>query len=646
MHLALLSILTSLCLTSKAAQYRYHFCSNQTTFSPNSTYRSNLSHLLSFLSANSTTETGFYNTTAGQTQTPENTVYGLFLCRGDLTTNECRDCVSTATKEIVQLYCPDEKVGVIWYDECVLRYSNRSLFSVMEDEPRKVLWNFLDITERARFLQLVEKALSDLVPVAANALSGAKKFATKETKFTESQSLYSLVECTPDLSSFDCNRCLQGAIANLSKSYDGKRGGRVLSPSCNIRYEVYAFYHVQAQADAPQPKGKGKISMVIAIVIGVTIAASVVLVTLLYCFQRRKARKKSNATNEKNSRKSDGVLSYHDANEITNVESLQFDFETIEAATNKFSDDNILGEGGFGKVYKGVLPEGKEVAVKRFSMKSLQGLEEFKNEVLLIAKLQHKNLVRLFGCGIEGEEKLLIYEFMPNRSLDFFIFDPKRRSQLDWKTCNNIISGIARRLLYLHEDSRLKIIHRDLKPSNVLLDYDMIAKISDFGMARIFCENQNIASTKRVVGTYGYMAPEYALEGVFSVKSDVFSFGVILLEIISGKRNSGFYLTEHAQTLLAHAWRLWCEDKVLEFMDNFLMESCWTSEIVRCIHIGLLCVQENPNDRPTMSTVVVLLGSESIALPEPKHPAFSVDKFIRIDEFSVNELSISNIVPR
>nr|XP_023924887.1 cysteine-rich receptor-like protein kinase 10 [Quercus suber] len=396
--------------------------------------------------------------------------------------------------------------------------------------------------------------------------------------------------------------------------------------------------------------GKGKISPVIIIAIVVTIAASAVLVILAYCFLRRRARKKSDAINEESPKQSDGLLNYHAASEISAdlaVESLQFDFVTIEAATNKFSDDNKIGEGGFGKVYKGVLLDGKEVAVKRFSSKSLQGLEEFKNEIILIAKLQHRNLVRLLGFGIEGEEKLLVYEFMPNKSLDIFIFDSKRRPLLDWKTCYNIISGIARGLLYLHEDSRLKIIHRDLKPSNVLLDHDMVAKISDFGMARIFYEKQNIANTKRIVGTYGYMAPEYAMEGVFSVKSDVFSFGVILLEIISGKKNSGFYLTEHAQTLLAYvSWRLWCEDKVLEFVDNFLMESCSTLEIVRCIHIGLLCVQEDPQDRPNMSTVVALLGSEPIALPKPRHPAFSVAKFIQMDEFSVNELSFSSIVPQ
>ncbi|KAL0012451.1 hypothetical protein SO802_007559 [Lithocarpus litseifolius] len=153
---------------------------------------------------------------------------------------------------MVQLYCPEEKEAVIWYDECMLRYSNRSFFSIIEDEPSKILWNLSDITEPDSFLLLT---LGDLVPVAANALSGAKKFATKETKFTESETLYNLVQCTPDLSSFDCRRCLGGAITNWSKSYGGKRGGRVLYPSCNIRYEVFSFYHKQAQALAAPPKG-------------------------------------------------------------------------------------------------------------------------------------------------------------------------------------------------------------------------------------------------------------------------------------------------------------------------------------------------------------------------------------------------------
>ncbi|XP_050288729.1 cysteine-rich receptor-like protein kinase 10 isoform X1 [Quercus robur] len=337
--------------------------------------------------------------------------------------------------------------------------------------------------------------------------------------------------------------------------------------------------------------------------------------------------------------------------ELVISEELPFiDLATIRSATDEFSDSNKLGQGGFGTVYKGTLPDGKEVAVKRLSRKSWQGLEEFKNEIILITKLQHRNLVKLLGCGIEGEEKVLIYEYMPNRSLDIFIFDSKRSLQLDWETCYNIIGGIARGLLYLHEDSRLKIVHRDLKPSNILLDHDMIAKISDFGMARIFCENQNIANTRRVVGTYGYMAPEYAMEGLFSVKSDVFSFGVILLEIISRKRNNRFYLTQHASTLLAYAWRLWNEGKDLEIVDPLLMESCQTSEVQRCIQIGLLCVQEDPTDRPTMSIVVALLGSESMELSPPRQPALSVGNVVpsglSSTAPSVNELTVSIISPQ
>ncbi|KAK4588307.1 hypothetical protein RGQ29_019334 [Quercus rubra] len=515
MFLPILSLLSFLSLNSEAVpEYRYHFCSNQTTFTRNSTYQSNLNHLLSSLSSNSMRESGFYNTTVGQT--PETTVYGLFFCRGDLTPDECRYCVSTATKEIVEQYCPVEKVVVIWYDECVLRYSNKSFFSTMDEIPSVSLYNIQNTTEQDRFFLLLGASMNEIGVKASTAPPGAKKFATKEANFSELQTTYSLVQCDPLLSSSDCSRCFVNLISNLLSCCAGKQGGNFLNPSCYIRYEIYPFYRVQSAPSlapesvlvAPPPpnivttrKGKGKISSVIIIAIVVTIAASVVLVILAYCFLRRRARKKSDAIIEESPKQSDGLLNYHAASEISAVESLQFDFVTIEAATNKFSDDNKIGEGGFGKVYKGVLLDQKNVAVKRLSTKSLQGLEEFKNEIVLIAKLQHKNLVRLLGFGIEGEEKLLVYEFMPNKSLDIFIFDSKRRLQLNWKTYYNIISGIARGLLYLHEDSRLKIIHRDLKPSNVLLDHDMVAKISDFGMARIFSENQNIANTKRVVGT-------------------------------------------------------------------------------------------------------------------------------------------------
>ncbi|XP_065877240.1 G-type lectin S-receptor-like serine/threonine-protein kinase RKS1 isoform X3 [Euphorbia lathyris] len=229
---------------------------------------------------------------------------------------------------------------------------------------------------------------------------------------------------------------------------------------------------------------------------------------------------------------------------------LFLDLGTIHAATNNFSETNILGQGGFGIVYKGQLADGQEVAVKRLSKNSGQGIEEFKNEVLLIAKLQHRNLVKLLGCCVERGEQLLIYEYLPNKSLDSFLFDQTRRSFVDWRKRFDIITGIARGILYLHQDSRLTIIHRDLKCSNILLDANMNPKISDFGMARIFKVDQIQEKTNTVVGTYGYMSPEYAIFGKFSVKSDVFSFGVVLLEIVSAKKNNSFQEEDPSLTLI------------------------------------------------------------------------------------------------
>ncbi|XP_019440301.1 PREDICTED: G-type lectin S-receptor-like serine/threonine-protein kinase At1g11300 isoform X1 [Lupinus angustifolius] len=303
-------------------------------------------------------------------------------------------------------------------------------------------------------------------------------------------------------------------------------------------------------------------------------------------------------------------------------EQLLFDTETLALATNNFDSSNKLGQGGFGPVYKGKLKDGREIAVKRLSKASGQGLEEFMNEVVVISKLQHRNLVRLLGCCREGEEKMLIYEYMLNKSLDTFIFGPSEHKLLDWGKRFSIIEGIARGLLYLHRDSRLRIIHRDLKASNILLDEELNPKISDFGLAKIFGGRGDEASTSRVVGTYGYMAPEYAMEGIVSEKSDVFSFGVLVLEIVSGRKNTSFYNNEQFRSLVRFVWKLWNEDNIISAIDQSICDPMHEKDIVRCVHIGLLCVQEGARHRPNMATVISMLNSEIVNLPPPKQPAF------------------------
>ncbi|KAF8035777.1 hypothetical protein BT93_C1718 [Corymbia citriodora subsp. variegata] len=316
---------------------------------------------------------------------------------------------------------------------------------------------------------------------------------------------------------------------------------------------------------------------------------------------------------------------YTVGSEISELHSLQFDVGAIKAATDYFSNHNKLGEGGFGPVYRGTLPCGRKIAAKRLSQNSKQGVQEFKNEVELVAKLQHRNLVRLLGFAMEREETILVYEHVPNGSLDHLLFDPQQSIRLDWSARHKIMIGVARGLLYLHEDSRLRIIHRDLKASNILLDENLNPKISDFGMARIFGADQTQGSTKRIVGTYGYMSPEYAMYGQFSVKSDVFSFGVLMLEIITGKKNQYSYSSDGDASLLDYVWEHWRIGAPLEIVDPTISESDSVDEVIRCVHIGLLCVQNDKEARPTMDTVVLMLNSaDSVSLPVPEQPTFFI----------------------
>ncbi|XP_023730383.2 G-type lectin S-receptor-like serine/threonine-protein kinase At4g27290 isoform X1 [Lactuca sativa] len=380
-------------------------------------------------------------------------------------------------------------------------------------------------------------------------------------------------------------------------------------------YTFEVYIRVAFSELGSRKKKEKVIPLIMALVGGLSIILGLIL------FIWRELMKNSVPKGEDERMGKDTDQLYKNESQKDDLELPLLNLSEIAKATHNFSFDNKLGEGGYGPVYKGVLPDGKEVAVKRLSKTSNQGLDEFKNEVICISKLQHRNLVRLLGCCIQGDEKMLIYEYMPNKSLDYFIFDESRRKLLDWAERFNIMNGIARGLQYLHEDSRLRIIHRDLKASNILLDFHMIPKISDFGMARSFIGNEIQANTMKVVGTYGYMSPEYAVDGLFSVKSDVFSFGVLVLEIVTGKKNRGFFHHDHHHNLLGHAWILYQEGRSVELIDENLSESWHLYQVLRSIEVALLCVQRNPEDRPSMSSVAVMLSSDS-QLPQPKQPGF------------------------
>ncbi|KAK9706541.1 hypothetical protein RND81_07G133700 [Saponaria officinalis] len=492
-----------------------------------------------------------------------------------------------------------------------------------------------------------------------------RKFATGEANVSSTVRVYGLLQCIPDVEDFDCLNCLRDAINyTLADCCYGQLGVEAAGVICGIRFDTHRFYKSATvlppllSPARPPPflwlppstlssttskRGNTNKRIRVTVATGIPTVAFLLIIVILMAFYLKR-RKVSTAKTEHEEEDEDDRLG----------ESLRLHFNVVKTATQNFSNSNKLGQGGFGTVYKGVIPStGEVIAVKRLSNNSEQGEKEFRSEALLLAKLQHRNLVKCLGYSLAKAERLLVYEFIPNKSLDLSLFDSIKRIQLNWVKRYNIIGGIARGLLYLHEESQLLVVHRDLKASNVLLDAEMNPKISDFGMARLFSADQSHASTNIIAGTYGYMPPEYVVHGHFSIKTDVFSFGVLVLEIISGHKVSQ---AKNGEGLLCFAWKEWLEGNALSLMDT-TMSDVNTTEVLRCINIGLLCVQENAAKRPIMSSVVLMLNSHSVTLPVPLKPAFLVHDIMNSGiptpelngwphDDSVIETSVSIISPR
>ncbi|XP_074267405.1 cysteine-rich receptor-like protein kinase 25 [Silene latifolia] len=547
------------------AKYCNYTSSN---YSEGSVFDKNLGLFFSSLTAK--TSQLFYNNSVGD---GSDRVYGLFQCRFDVGFDVCHTCVKDAT-QLIGEECPLGKESLIWYKECMLRYSDRNIFSLYDNttQPGWYVKSNVNETDSAEFGLVLKNEMNGLIQ---NASYSPRRFASRIFNWSVvSEQLFSFAQCTPDINPSDCTNCLALAYRIMTEYCPASAHVVVYYPSCQLWYNRSKpiLNDEPVSSLVPSPAD-------------------------------------------------DQIAS--DVGSIGEEDVVHYDFATLKAVTGDFAAENKLGEGGFGSVYKGTLEDGKILAIKRLSDSSGQGTKEFMAEARFLAKLQHKNLVRLIGYCSEGEEKLLVYEFLSNSSLDGFLFDREKHPILDWATRYNTIVGIARGLQYLHEDSRFTIIHRDLKPENILMDDNMNPRIADFGLARLFERTQNFRNTIRIAGTRGYMSPECLL-GEYSSKTDIYSFGVMILEIVTGHR---MFKRNSQDDLLMNAWRLWNEQRAIELVDPELDKSYSSKDIERCIQIGLLCVQPDAEQRPTMTNVVLMLTVDLIDLPLPSPPMMSFPQF-------------------
>uniref|UniRef100_J3MLR5 Uncharacterized protein n=1 Tax=Oryza brachyantha TaxID=4533 RepID=J3MLR5_ORYBR len=574
-----------------AASQPWPLCGRNANYTAGSTYETNLQDLALTLRAKASSSPTLF--ASGTNGTAPNAVYGLLLCRGDVSSSDCFDCGSRVAQDDGQA-CNRAKDSALVYNQCYARFSDKADFLTSTYNTPEFQTTYLisgtniSSTDVAGYNRAVTEILNATVRHAVE--NSTRLFATGLRRGNDSgfRDIYSMAQCVPEMSSTLCRTCLDGLVGQWWNTFPRNgEGARIAGDRCHLRSELALFY-------------TGDPMVLLQDVAPVNAEETVYQIT---------------------------NLPVDTTDDFESVKSTLLSLALLRLATDNFHESNKLG-GGFGAVYKGIL-SGQEVAVKRMAKGSNQGLEELKNELVLVAKLHHKNLVRLVGFCLEEGERLLVYEYMPNKSLDTFLFDTEQRSRLDWSTRFRIIEGVARGLQYLHQDSQKKIVHRDMKASNILLDADMNPKIGDFGLARLFAQDQTREVTSRIAGTFGYMSPEYVMCGQYSTKSDVFSFGILVIEIVTGRRrNSGPYLSEqNDEDILCSVWRHWEERTTVKMIDHSLGRNYPEVEVVKCINIGLLCVQQNPVDRPTMADVMVLLNSDttcSLPAPAPR-PIYLID---------------------
>ncbi|KAI3816786.1 hypothetical protein L1987_16491 [Smallanthus sonchifolius] len=540
--------------------------------------------------------------------------YGLAQCYGDLSTTDCILCYDSA--HYATSRCFPYTGATVYHEGCFMRFQNYSFYEeYVGHSDTSICGN--TTRKNSVFQDLAREGVSAAV---RDALTNDDYFAREVMiSGTANESAYVLANCWGTLTANSCRICLEAASVSILKCLPWSEG-RALMTGCFMRYSDTDFLNPEPS----QRKIRGRMIAVITAVFSSTVILVVALLIASYLRRRRWIQKKR--------------IGSYDAKKlakILNDSSLNFKYSTIEKATSSWDDSNKLGEGGFGIVYKGVLPDGREIAVKRLFFNNKFRAADFYNEVNMISSLEHKNLVRLLGCSCSGPESFLVYEYLPNMSLDRFIFDAIKGKELNWEKRFEIIIGTTEGLVYLHENTKTRIIHRDIKAANILLDLRLRAKIADFGLARSFQGDMSHISTA-IAGTLGYMAPEYLALGQLTEKVDVYSYGVLLLEVVTGIQNNRSKNSEYSDSLVSIAWRHFQQGTVEEILDPNLMLHTYPNlkfkkEAIKMVHVGLLCTQEAPSLRPSISMALKMLVKNDESLPPPSNPPF-------IDDDEINEL--------
>ncbi|RID58016.1 hypothetical protein BRARA_F01346 [Brassica rapa] len=536
-------------------------------------------------------------------------IYVFLQCRQDLSASHCRRCFNDSKLKLEET-CSSSNSGRVHGDNCFLRFDNRD-FSEDFVDPR------FDRTKCKRTGPVVDKFWIDLDEAFVNAtLKAVKKGgfgAASVSPAGGSPGVYALAQCWQRLDGNSCRDCLVNARSSLRACQSHE--ARAFFTGCYLKYSTRKFFDDAAvlkldddersfinSSYLPDLSDQDVMKLAVA-------AFSLSILTSLGAFisYKRFSRKRKA--------------------QIPSCSN--FKYEVLEKATESFHDSMKLGQGGAGSVYKGILPDGRVVAVKKLFFNTREWADQFFNEVNLISRVEHKNLVRLLGCSIEGPKSLLVYEYVQNRSLDQILFMKNTVHILSWKQRFTIIIGISEGLEYLHRGSEVKIIHRDIKTSNILLDQNLSPKIADFGLARSLGTDKTQTNTG-IAGTLGYLAPEYLIKGQLTEKADVYAYGVLIIEIATGKKNNAF--SQGTSSVLHSVWEHFKADTLKSSVDPRLKGMFTEEDALKVLEIGLLCVQSSVELRPSMSEIVYMLKNNDCKFDSPRQPPFLSASVLMADE--------------